>query len=289
MKRLARGERSECVQTFGDAVRVTQLMHVARHRQQKRVQNFGPLLPDNRTHSYRASEPTRVPMTLHCPSPPTLQTSRSREMSATSYVFCMLRCKAASDAWERGHSRFRWAVDKTSSVSLWTEGGPGPRTCHQRHFRISRVREQVVAEISWAGQSSDSWSRALERCPILSGTGVGVWVVWFCSGFILPAGIIPPPLSSSGELPFRRYQAAWSTPIRHWPLSRHTWCKFVCLSFSQIKMPGSFKLLSQCKCLKFGDRILDMELFNSLHETSPRASIISVDFCHMSRSFVSFQ
>jgi hypothetical protein len=143
--------------------------------------------------------------------------------------------------------------NKTSSVSLWTEGGPGPRTCHPTSFSNFQgfassggVSDPVVAEISWAGSPAILGHVLWERCPVLSGTGVGVWVVWFCSGFILPAGIIPPPLSSVGGTPFRRYQAAWST-LWYWPLSRHTWCKFVrvcCLSFSQIKMPGSFKLLS---------------------------------------------
>jgi hypothetical protein len=119
---------------------------------ENRVQNFGPLLPDNRTHSYRASEPTRVPMTLHCPSPPTLQTSRCREMSATSYVFCMLRCKAASDAWERGHSRFRWAVEQNKFCQSVDGGRPGSAHVPPNViFEFSRVREQWRCKRSGCG------------------------------------------------------------------------------------------------------------------------------------------
>jgi hypothetical protein len=67
-------------------------------------------------------------------------------------------------------------------------------------------------------------------------------------------------------------------------------CQGLLLKLLADKNAGELQApLAQCKCLEFGDRILDMELFNSLHETSPRGSIISVDFCHMSRSFVSFQ
>lgn len=112
---------------------------------ENRVQNFGPLLPDNRTHSYRASEPTRVPMTLHCPSPPTLQTSRCREMSATSYVFCMLRCKAASDAWERGAQQIQMGRRTKQVLSVYGRREARVRArATQRHFRIFKGSRAVA-------------------------------------------------------------------------------------------------------------------------------------------------
>ena len=76
MKRLARGKGPDlwrCSSSY------TAHAYGPSPSAENRGQNVGPLLPDNRTHFSRASEPTRVPMTLHCPSPPTLQTSHRRE------------------------------------------------------------------------------------------------------------------------------------------------------------------------------------------------------------------